>query len=136
MLYTNVPESIYNSVVDSETDYNTNTIDIDDFMYYNDKPKCYTGCSIFTPTKSEPRKDLSKHNIYHDGILRGFVYLYETTYIGDKVLNEFIKDFLETTYEYDNDKWRCLRQIDGLSDINRIKDVIEEKSDQYYYSKV
>lgn len=136
MLYTNVPDSIYDSVVNSESSgYNVNTVSTRDFTYYNNKPEKYAETSIFAPKKSNPRNDISKHKTYHDGILRGFVYLYESDYINNEILDEFIVDFLETTYEYKDDEWKSLIQIQGQqNDLDRVKNVIKNKEDNYFNS--
>lgn len=135
ILYTNVPESIYKSVINSESKYKINKVQTDNLIYYKNKPNKNSDVSIFTPKKSELRTDLSRHNIYHNGILRGFTYLYNTSYISNNILNNFIVDFLETTYECRDNEWKSLRQIDGLKDFERVKDIVEQKEYEYYETK-
>lgn len=137
VLYTNVPDDIYDSIVSSEEGYTAKEIPIEDFRFYNEVPDDVEGETVyvFEPDAEEPRTDLSRHPVYHDGILKCFVFLLNTDYLENGVVWHLLLDFLATTYEFSEDDggWKSLLEKDGPRDLDRVSNEYAKEGDTDIY---
>jgi len=135
MVYTGLPDDLYDAVTASETGYTQETILLSEFEYYDDIPKDLTvEATIYLPTEDQPQDGISRHPVYHDSILTGFVFLImEEEWILDDAIEEFARDFLSTTYEWneETETWQKLTSVDGYQDWYRIENVVESSIDCY-----
>lgn len=133
-LYTDIPDEMFESVVSIEDGYNVSILDSEDIFPYTEDstvlPKDKTA-KLFTPEKDIPNSSLKRHPVYHDRIVESFAFLTEDNLLTTKDTIQFLRDFLETTYEYDSGSWKSLYEVDGNRDIARLKEYMNTGESLY-----
>lgn len=131
-LFCNVPDDVYASVSNSEGKYEEHKIGLDEFNYLSDEPKDKSGKTNIYVAKSGRNKKVSRHPVYHDGILKSYVFLLrEEDYIPNNIVKEHLFNYLQHTYEYQDNEWQTLYEIDGNKDLKRVNRIIENSVEIY-----
>ena len=129
IVYTDVPDDVYEAVADTESMHSVCVVNESDIFPYTDfgtLPED-TEFMLFGAGKDIPNTSVRRHPVYHDRIIEAHAFLIEDGILSVEDSVQFLRDFLKMTYEFDEDsgEWVTLYQADGELDIHRFTEYLD-----------